>query len=180
MNTPLSRHDFRQGFTLIELIIVIAILAFVTIAGIRSYGNLRDVQARKMNLANIKRVQHALVTYETIHREEGTAGFFKNFDSLIDVSANGAWLGTPGEIQWGTVVTEGRSTYWDARQIANGLGIYDGSWKNLIALFNAAGQGSGRIPTPLLALRSFCVSQTSWISRPATAGAASLVLITAS
>ncbi len=147
MNTPLSRHDFRQGFTLIELIIVIAILAFVTIAGIRSYGNLRDVQARKMNLANIKRVQHALVTYETIHREEGTAGFFKNFDSLIDVSANGAWLGTPGEIQWGTVVTEGRSTYWDARQIANGLGIYDGSWKNLIALFNAAGQGSGRIPT---------------------------------
>ena len=145
--TPLPRLDARRGFTLIELIIVIAILAFVTVVGIRSYGNLRDVQARKMNLANIKRTQHALVTYETIHREEGTAGFFKNFDSLIDVSADGAWLGTPGDIQWGTVVTEGKKKYWDARQVADGHGIYDGSWKNLLALYNAAGQGSGRIPT---------------------------------
>ena len=75
----------RDGFTLIELIIVIAILAFVTVVGIRSYGNLRDVQARKMNAANIKRVEHALATYEIVHRENGTAGYFKNFDSLIDV-----------------------------------------------------------------------------------------------
>ena len=145
MNPLLSRHSPRQGFTLIELIIVIAILAFVTVVGIRSYGNLRDVQARKMNVANIKRVQHALVTYETIHREEGTAGFFKNFDSLIDVGAGGAWLGTPGAIDWGNLVTQDRSTFFDARTAHGGLGIYDGSWKVLGATYNAAGEGSGNV-----------------------------------
>ena len=134
-----------SGFTLIELIIVIAILAFVAVVGIRSYGNLRDIQARKMNVANIKRVQHALVTYEAIHKEQGSSGFFKNFDSLIDVSANGPWYGTAGTIDWGRVVAEGRSKYLDAREVNGGLGIYDGSWKALGALYNAAGQGSGNV-----------------------------------
>ncbi len=135
----------REGFTLIELIIVIAILAFVTVIGIRSYGNLRDVQARKMNAANIKRVQHALATYEVFHQENGTAGYFKNFDSLIDVSSSGAWLdtGRQGQIDWGTVA--GGSC--DARTVHGGLGIYDGSWKVLGATYNAAGQGSGNVAT---------------------------------
>jgi prepilin-type N-terminal cleavage/methylation domain-containing protein len=134
-----------SGFTLIELIIVIAILAFVSVVGIRSYGNLRDIQARKMNVANIKRIQHALVTYEAIHKEQGSSGFFKNFDSLIDVSANGPWYGAEGTIDWGTLVTEGSSTYLDAREVHGGLGIYDGSWKVLGALYNASGQGSGSV-----------------------------------
>ena len=145
MNTSPVFHDLRRGFTLIELIIVIAILAFVTVVGIRSYGNLRDVQARKMNVANIKRTQHALATYETIHREEGTSGFFKNFDSLIDVEAGGAWLeaGRQGQIDWGTV----SGGNCDARTVHGGLGIYDGSWKVLGATYNAAGQGSGNVST---------------------------------
>ena len=133
----------REGFTLIELIIVIAILAFVTVIGIRSYGNLRDVQARKMNAANIKRVQHALATYEVVHQENGTAGYFKNFDSLIDVTSGGAWIeaGRQGQIDWGTVA----GGNCDARTVHGGLGIYDGSWKVLGATYNAAGQGSGNV-----------------------------------
>ncbi len=131
----------RQGFTLIELLIVIALLAFVTVVGIRSYGNLRETQARKMNLANIKRTEHALTTYETIHKEEGSSGFFRNFDSLIDVEAGGAWYGEPGTYDWGTLSSKG----CDARQVHGGLGIYDGSWKVLSALYNANGEGSGNV-----------------------------------
>ena len=132
----------RGGFTLIELIIVIAILAFVAVVGIHNYGNIREIQAKKMNLANIKRVYHALATYETIHREQGSAEYFKGFDSLVDVSASGAWYGTPGEIDFGLWSTNS----CDARQVHGGLGIYDGSWKVLSATYNAAGQGSGAVP----------------------------------
>ena len=142
----------RDGFTLIELIIVIAILAFVTVVGIRSYGNLRDVQARKMNAANIKRVEHALATYEIVHQENGTAGYFKNFDSLIDVSASGAWYGQEGTFDWGALSTAG----CDARQVHDGLGIYDGSWKALGALYNAAGQGSGNVASLQEAMDANC------------------------
>ena len=144
---PLQNQARHSGFTLIELIIVIGILSFVAVAGIRSYGNLRDVQARKMNAANIRRVQHALATYEAIHREQGTSGFFNNFDSLVDVSEDGLWTGSAGDMDWGTYTASGRSGYWDARQVNGTLGIYDGSWKNLRALYNAAGQGSGAIPS---------------------------------
>lgn len=141
----------KSGFTLIELIIVIAILAFLTVVGIHNYGNIREIQAKKVNLANIKRIYHALATYETLHKEEGSVGYFNGFDSLIDVSASGAWYGKPGEIELGErTETESRGTKsvsWDARTVHNGLGIYDGSWKVLGALYNAAGQGSGATDT---------------------------------
>ena len=147
METTPRSAALREGFTLIELIIVIAILAFVTVVGIRSYGNLREIQARKMNLANLKRTQHALATYEAVHREEGTDGYFKNFDSLVDVEPGGAWHepGRQGQADWGTV----SAGSCDARQVHGGLGIYDGSWKVLSPLYNAAGEGSGNVDSLL-------------------------------
>ena len=143
-------HDFyKQGFTLIELIVVIAILAFVTVVGIHSYGNIREVQAKKMNLANIKRVYHALATYQELNREMGRTEYFKGFDSLIDVSSSGTWYGTPGEIDFGDYqITSSKGSQTiscDARQVKNGLGIYDGSWKVLGATYDATGSGNGAI-----------------------------------
>ena len=133
----------KKGFTLIELIIVVAILAFVALAGLHSYGNLKEVQAKKMNLANIKRIHHALATYETLNKEQGETSFFSGFDSLIDVSSSGKWLGTEGSYDFG----EDFPTSCDARTVHSGLGIYDGSWKVLGALYNAAGGGSGATAT---------------------------------
>lgn len=132
-------HNGKSGFTLIELIVVIAILAIVAMIGIRSYANLRETQAKKMNLANIKRIEHALNTYATIHHENGSSDYFKNFDALVDVAKSGAWFGTAGDFDWGTGCA-------DARQVNGGLGIYDGSWKVLSATYNANGQGSGSVP----------------------------------
>ena len=136
-----SKVSLKQGFTLIELIIVIAILAFVTVVGIHNYGNIREIQAKKMNLANIKRVWHALSTYDVINKEQGTVEYFKGFDSLVDVAASGVWKGTEGTVDFGTW----SSSSCDARQVNSGLGIYDGSWKVLSALYNAMGEGSGNV-----------------------------------
>ncbi len=141
----------RGGFTLIELLIVIAILGFVAAVGIHSYGNVKEVQAKKVNLANIKRVYNALATYETLNREQGELGYFGGFDSLVDVASDGSWTGSPGTFDWGTwSITSARGTTtaaFDARTAHGGLGIYDGSWKVLGALYNAAGQGSGATDT---------------------------------
>lgn len=134
-----------SGFTLIELVIVIAILAFVSVIGIHSYGNIREVQARKVNLANIKRVYHALSTYETVMKEQGESGFFGGFDSLVDAETGGKWTGAPGSFDWGVASGDGSFSNRDARAVHGGLGIYDGSWKVLGALYNAAGQGSGNV-----------------------------------
>lgn len=136
----------KSAFTLIELIIVIAIVAFVTVIGLHSYGNLKEVEARKMNMANIKRVYHALSTYEALQKEQANTGFFNGFDSLIDVSASGGWTGAAGSFDWG-VDDSGAFNDRDARTVHSGIGIYDGSWKVLGALYNAAGQGSGATDT---------------------------------
>ena len=132
------KQTLKDGFTLIELIIVIAILSFVTVIGIHSYGNIKEIQAKKVNLANIKRTYHALATYQELNKEQGETGFFNGFDSLIDVSAGGSWRGTAGTFDWGESIG-------DARTVNSGLGIYDGSWKVLGATYNAAGQGSGNV-----------------------------------
>ena len=146
----------RGGFTLIELIIVIAILAFVTVVGIHNYGNVKEVQAKKVNVANIKRVYAALSTYETLCKEQGETGYFGGFDSLVDVKSGGKWTGAEGTVDFGDwTITEtknkagettGKSVSLDARQANGGYGIYDGSWKALMATYNAAGAGSGAVP----------------------------------
>lgn len=138
------KRRLRQGFTLIELIIVIAILAFVTVVGIHNYGNIREIQAKKMNLANIKRIYHALATYDAIHVEQGTPERFKGFDSLIDVAKDGVKLGSEGKVDFGAWKASEKTC--DARTVDGGLGIYDGSWKVLQATLNAVGDGSGRTP----------------------------------
>ena len=163
----MKKTHLKAGFTLIELIIVIAILSFVTVIGLHSYGNMKEIQAKKVNLANIKRVYHSLSTYETLNREQGETGFFSGFDALIDVEKSGKWTGSEGTFDWGETYTtssvssfdgQGNETVTDvtaenpfserdARTVHGGLGIYDGSWKVLGALYNAAGQGSGATDT---------------------------------
>jgi len=133
----------QSAFTLIELIIVIAILSFVSVIGIKQYGNIREVQAKKMNVANLKRLGQALATYETVHLENGTGGgFFNYFDSLCDVDPSG-----PNGQQMGTAGTATKWGYDGTAAKSGDAGIYDGSWKNLIAVKNAAGVGSDAPPT---------------------------------
>lgn len=123
------KKPMQSGFTLIELLMVIAILAIITVIGIHSYGNLRDVQAKKMNVTNIKSTYNALATYNLMKSEEGELNYFDYFDSLIDAKeGSGAWTETAGTYRWSDVAVSGVA------------GIYDGSWKFLGELTNAGGK----------------------------------------
>jgi len=130
-------RNMRTGYTLIELIIVIAILAIISMVGIHSYSNLKEIQAKKLNVSNLKRLNHTLSTYDAIKENDYTK--FNNFDSLLDVTPSGRWLGTAGSYSW-----TGETDVYTALN-GSGGGVYDGSWKALRATYNAAGQGSGTV-----------------------------------
>ena len=81
------------GFTLIELIIVVAILAFVAMVGLRGYANVRENQARKVNVSNLKRIAHSLATYETMDSNRGMrdTGLYKSL-GIFYLSTNDVTL----------------------------------------------------------------------------------------
>jgi len=136
MNT--NSKSVHAGFTLIELIMVVAIIGIISLVSIHSYSNLKEVQAKKMNVSNLKRLNHTLATYDMIKENDYTK--FNNFDSMLDVTPSGRWLGTAGTYAW-----VGEDDVYTGLN-GSGGGIYDGSWKALEATYNAAGQGSGAKP----------------------------------
>ena len=124
----------RSGFTLIELVMVIAVLAIVTVVGLSQYGTLKKKSAYKVATQNIKQIANALQVYALANENSETR--FNNFDSLIDLSITGEgtgnyWTGTPGTYVWNATT--------------NAPGIYDGSYKVLAATYNAVG-GGGSTP----------------------------------
>ena len=50
----------KKGFTLIELIMVIAILAIISTLAVNRYGNLREKSARTVSLANQSAIGRAV------------------------------------------------------------------------------------------------------------------------
>ena len=82
----------KQGFTLVELVIVIAILGLIAVVGLRQYGTVRQKQAQKMDAAQMRHIAHAIEAYDLVN--ENDSGRFDNFDSLIDCTPSGSRAGT--------------------------------------------------------------------------------------
>lgn len=120
------RGNGRSGFTLVELVIVIAILGLIAVVGLRQYGTVRQKQAQKMDAAQLRHIAHAVEAYDLVN--ENDAGRFDDFDSLVDCTPGGAWTGPAGTYRW-----EGATNAYP--------GIYAGSWKVLKATYDAAGNG---------------------------------------
>lgn len=122
------RHSSpRGGFTLIELLIVIAILAFVTVIGIKSYGNLKDRQAKRMNVTLIKQLQHQISVYDLVKEESSdnndsaAANRFNDLDSLLE---NGGVTGDP------MLADTGKAGTFDWTAVSDpSCKVYDGTWR---------------------------------------------------
>lgn len=80
MKTTQSKHN--TGFTLIELIMVIAILAIISTLAINKVGDLRKTSARKVSIANQQNIGRAVEAYIAIN-----PGELNRLDALVDAGS---------------------------------------------------------------------------------------------
>ncbi|MBP5319720.1 MAG: type II secretion system protein [Kiritimatiellae bacterium] len=121
------RKAMKKGFTLIELMMVIVILAIISSLAISKFVDLRKRSAKKVNVSSMQNLQRAVETY--ILSTDQQVGSFAKLESLLDVGGGGSWTGTAGTYDW----------------TKNGLdaipGIYRGP-KTVTRITNANGQGT--------------------------------------
>ncbi len=135
MKTPAKR-----GFTLIELMIVIAIVAIVTVIAIGKFSDIRVTAARRANAANIKNIDRTIRTSlaEKDLKEESVRGMFAYCEALIDVDGTKVPEGSEGTYLWAPA-----SGWYDG---AGGVipGIYCGI-KSSAIVENASGTTTGTV-----------------------------------
>lgn len=122
MNT--TKRKFNEGFTLIELIMVIAILAIISTLAVNKVGDLRRTSARKVSIANQQNIGRAVETYIAINPGKlnrldalvdaestigGTVGF--DFDSDADVGVQGGLYRGPDDITTETIREKNSGLY---------------------------------------------------------------------
>lgn len=73
----------NSGFTLVELIMVIALIAIVSTLAISKYGNLKSTAARKVSVANQQAVGRAFETFLALND-----GKLNRLDALVDAGSS--------------------------------------------------------------------------------------------
>ena len=90
----------KGGFTLIELILTVGILAILAVIAIGKFTDMRKEAARKANVANIKNITRTINT--EIARIDGNTyeGMFDYAEALIDVDGKDVPKGSEGSYKW--------------------------------------------------------------------------------
>ncbi len=88
----------KSAFTLVELVLVIAILALLASLGVAKFADLRKQSAKKVNMANIQSLTRAANAYIT--SLDITTGIFDKMESLLDIANGGRWTGSEGTYDW--------------------------------------------------------------------------------
>lgn len=88
----------RNGFTLIELVLVVAVLAIVATVAVGKFNDIKRNAARKAGLASVVNIQRAINT--AIASSDSVKNMFDYAESLLDVSSSGSWTGSEGTYDW--------------------------------------------------------------------------------
>lgn len=126
----------KRGFTLIELVLVVGIVAILSVIAIGKFADVRKDAARKANVANIKNITRTINTKLAMLDGEMARGLFAYAEALIDVDGQSAPTGTAGQYVW-------KSTWYDGN---GGVipGIYCGI-KSTAVVENRDGVSSGTV-----------------------------------
>lgn len=94
----MKRTSRRSGFTLIELILVVAIIGVVSALAIQKLSGLKEDSEKKVNAGNVKRIDAAVQAYYLANTMENnrTSTIFNRLDSLTVWDAPN---GTPGSTE---------------------------------------------------------------------------------
>lgn len=88
----------RKGFTLIELVLVVAVLAIVATVAVGKFNDIKRNAARKAGLASVVSIQRTINT--AIASSDSVKNMFDYAEALLDVSSSGSWTGSEGSYDW--------------------------------------------------------------------------------
>lgn len=133
-STDTDMKSVEKGFTLIELVLVVAVIGIISVLAIGKFSDLRKSAGRKVNVANIKNISRTINTEIARLDGETTRGMFAYAEALIDVDGTSAPTGAEGTYVW-------RTSWYDG---AGGVvpGVYCGIKRSEV-VENASGVSSG-------------------------------------
>ncbi len=82
--TNMRPVDSRAGFTLVELLVVVAILAIISTLALNLLSSTQQEAAETANISNLRRLQSAITSYRAMHNNS----LPDKFDSLIRSDAS--------------------------------------------------------------------------------------------
>jgi prepilin-type N-terminal cleavage/methylation domain-containing protein len=134
----MDNRKIRCGFTLIELILVVAIVAFIATLAIGKFSDMREKAAKKINFASIASVQRTINA--AIAHSDSVIGMFNYCDSLVTMNGQSSVPeGNEGSYEWAK-----DNQNWCYENAVGG--IYAGQTYPM-PVYDAGGNGSGVMPT---------------------------------
>jgi prepilin-type N-terminal cleavage/methylation domain-containing protein len=79
------KNQQKNGFTLVELVMVIAILSIITTLAVQRFGNMQAIAARKVSIASQQAVGRAVESFLSVNRGTG----LNRLDALVGYGVTG-------------------------------------------------------------------------------------------
>ena len=134
----MNSKKLKAGFTMIELIIVVAIIAFITTLAIGKFSDMRAAAAKKINFASIASVQRTIEA--AIAHSDSVRGMFNYCDSLVTMASSTTIpKGSSGQYKW-----TADNQNWAYKGAVGG--IYAGQTVPM-PVYDANGNGNGATPS---------------------------------